>query len=141
MSEIRNQKYYIEKLYSYAEQFKVLFRERKYPQAKYLYDTALRVAAFLEVPQTVREKLFGYRADNALEEEEFEELFPAEWVKRCYEKCCIDLYQGYEHEAYRRYGQAPRYYPQPRYPAEGLPKPDPEGSRIAEELLKAEKTG
>ena len=135
MQEIRDQKYYIDKLYAYAAQFKSLFRERKYPEAKYLYDTALRVSAFLEVPQEVKEKLFGYREENALEEDESEELFPADWVKRCYETCCIDLYQGYEHESYRRYGEPPRYYPQPRYPVAGLPTPDPEGEETARRLL------
>ena len=143
MNSIPDQNYYIEKLYKYADKFKQLYREKKYPQAKYVYDSALRIAPFLEVPQNVIEELFGQREESYLEDaaEESceEEKFPFRMANRCYEICTIQLYQGYEHEAYRSFGQPPRYYPQPRYPVEGMPQPEPSGAEEAHKLLEKAK--
>ena len=111
--------YYLDKLMRMAGRFKEMYSAKRYPEAKYIYDSAIRVAAFLEVPEEVKKELFGYYAE---EEESFEALFDQKLVSKCYEECTIRLYQGYEHESYRRYGQPPQYYPQPRYPVPGYPK-------------------
>ena len=116
---MKSGEYYLDKLMKMPEQFKEKYLAKRYTEAKYIYDTALRVAAFLETPYEVKKQLFGYCAS---EDEEVDELFDKEMVDRCYKECTIRLYQGYEHESYRRYGQPPQYYPQPRYPVPGYPE-------------------
>lgn len=103
---------YIDKLLRYPEEFRKAVYRGQWSRAKYIYDTAIRVTEFLDVPAEIRTQLFGY-SEN---EEEIKALFPKELVCMAYEKCFAKLCQGYEHESYRRYGQPPQYYIPPRYP-------------------------
>jgi len=113
-----DQDYHIEKLIDYGYQFRRLYGQGEYTKAKYLYDTALRVAAFLEVPKEVKKILFGITEEW---EEDAEGLFDQKMTAKCYKEACIKHYQEYEFESYRRYGEPPRYYPVPRYPVKGYP--------------------
>ncbi len=112
---IQSNEYYIEKLLKLPDQFKEAFWKKEYPRAKYIYDTALRVAGFLEVSQDIKNRLFGNYGD---EDNPIEALFPMEDVKKAYEMCVVRSHQATENECFRRFGQAPRYYPEPRYPVE-----------------------
>ena len=112
---IQDSEYYITKLLNLPEQFEDAFWKKEYPKAKYIYDTAIRVAGFLEVPENIKTKLFiNHQEGNT----EVEALFNVERVRKAYEMSAVRSHQAVENESYRRYGQAPRYYPEPRYPAE-----------------------
>ena len=121
MTENKYTNMYIDKLLQYPERFMQAFYQKRWSSAKYIYDSALRVAEFMgpDLPDDVKRQLFGGGEDS---DTDIEPLFPMELVSKAYENCCIKLYQGYEHESYRRYGQPPQYYPQPRYPAPGYSK-------------------
>lgn len=116
-----DQDYYLQKLLNMPRQFNEFYYQKKWASAKYIYDTALRVAEFLELPEQTRAVLFGSRQD---EDNIVEGMFQEEMVSRVYDECVIKLYKGYENESFRRYGQPPRYYPYPRYPVPGCPPPE-----------------
>ena len=113
------QQYCTEILMRLPEQFKEAFYQKKYGTAKYIYDTAIRVAECMNIPKEVRMQLFGDKQD---ERHIIEGMFPEALADNAYEYCTIKLYQGYEHESFRRFGEPPRYYPQPRYPVPGYKK-------------------
>lgn len=103
-----------DKLAMLAGQFRELFTQKKYAQAKYIYDTALRVANLFEVDREFIRDLFGYGSRGEEEDEDSPDgLFPREDVKKCYEECCVKRNMGQENMAYRRYGEPVRYYPDP----------------------------
>lgn len=108
--------YLIKKLLKLPEQFEVAYWKKEYSKAKYIYDTALRVTGFLEVPENIKIRLFNNHLDG---DDEVEALFNVERVRKAYEMCAIRSHQATENECYRRYGQDPRYYPEPRYPTKG----------------------
>ena len=43
--------FYWDKLKAMGIRFQKLFEEKKYPQAKYMYDSAQRIAVFLDLPR------------------------------------------------------------------------------------------
>lgn len=104
--------YYVDKLMiRLPEQFRILFAQKKYAQAKYVYDTALRVASFLELDKEKVRDLFGHGSKGEEEDEDSPDgFFPREDVKRCYEECCVKRDMGQENMAYRQYGEPVRYY-------------------------------
>ena len=53
-----------DKLYKTAEQFENAYWAKDYARAKNLYETAERVALFVELPQEDRKKLFMNQLDN-----------------------------------------------------------------------------
>lgn len=114
----------IRKLLAMAEEFKQAYFRQDYSRAKYLYDSALRVAEFHreDIPEEILWQLFGHGAEGMEDDEVQWGMFDRHLVRDCYKQCTIRLYQGYEHESYRRFGQPPRYYPQPRYPVPGCPE-------------------
>lgn len=105
--------YYLDKLTkNLPEQFKAFFAQKKYAQAKYVYDTALRVAAFLELDKETIRDLFGHGSKREEEDEDSPDgLFPRKDVKKCYEECAVKRDMGQENMAYRQYGEPIRYYP------------------------------
>lgn len=111
---------YREKLLKLPEQFLEAYYQKKYAKAKYIYDTAIRVVEFLKPPEEVKKQLFGDWDDE--NSEISEGLFPKEYVSKAYEMCCVRYYQDFANESYRRYGQPPQYYPEPRYPVPGYEK-------------------
>ena len=114
-----SQEVYVEKLREWAKEFTVKYFKKEYHAAKYIYDSAIRVAEFLELPQDIRDELFGYRDDNDMW---IDGRFEKSWVEKAYLECTINTYKSYEVESYRRFGQPPQYYPQPRYPVPGYQK-------------------
>lgn len=72
------------KLYNQAERFNKFYIEKRWSQAKYCYDTAERVALFLEVDDEIRWKLFGGSEDY-----EEDPLFDHNKVCKVYEECCV----------------------------------------------------
>jgi len=119
---MKEEQRYIDKLLRLPEQFSELYYQKKYAGAKYVYDTAIRVAEFLDISEQLRHQLFGYRTDEDGEIRDVPGMFNAWEVDKCYRECTINLYKSYEHESYRRFGEPPRYYPAPRYPVPGYPK-------------------
>lgn len=117
---MRDEDYYIGKLLELPEMFLKAYYAKKYARAKYLYDTAIRVAEFLNPPEEVKKQLFGDWDDEEFESSEG--MFPRALVSRAYEECCIKSYKAFENESYRRFGQPPQYYPAPRYPVPGYEK-------------------
>ncbi|MBQ7925921.1 MAG: hypothetical protein IJ335_06455 [Lachnospiraceae bacterium] len=104
---------YIQKLLELPEAFRTAYSNREWARAKYIYDTAIRVAEFMGVPEDIKTQLFGSRQ----EQEPIEGLFPEEMVQDVYERCIFKNHKTYEEESYRRFGQPPQYlHPQPRYP-------------------------
>lgn len=101
-----------------ADQFNILFGQKKYAQAKYRYDTALRLAKVFELGEKDRDfvrDLFGYGSKGEEEEEDSPDgLFPREDVRTCYYECDVKRNMGQENMAYRRYGEPVTYYPDPK---------------------------
>lgn len=105
--------YLLDKLLQLPEKFNDAFWKKEYAKAKYIYDTALRVVGFIEAPQHIKDRLFGNYQD---EDNITEALFNAEYVSKAYEMVVVRGHQDTINECYRRFGEAPRYYPEPRYP-------------------------
>lgn len=112
-SEEISYEYLLDKLLHLPEKFNEAFWKKEYAKAKYIYDTALRVTGFIEAPQYVKDQLFGNYQN---EENPIEALFNAEHVRKAYEMVVVRGHQDVINECYRRFGEAPRYYPEPRYP-------------------------
>lgn len=112
---------YIAKLLEMPERFEEAYWKKEYNKAKYIYDTALRVTEFLDVPKDIVRKLFCNQVDDD-DNIVAEALFETKQVQKVYEMCVVRSNQAFENECYRRLGQAPRYYPEPRYPVEKMDK-------------------
>lgn len=113
---------YMDRLRQIAEQFRRECYTKRWSHAKYLYDKAIHVAEFLQLQEHEKTELFGNGGCDERPENHTDGLFPEELCIRAYDECTVKLYESYEHESYRRFGQPPRYYPQPRYPVPGYPK-------------------
>lgn len=100
---------YIDKLVAMGYKFQNLYKEKKYPQAKYLYDTAHRVAIFLGFPEEEMYKLFGNGYDGS-DEVKYDELFRKDFLEDIDWKCCIIQHKTYQDIACRRTGEPVRYY-------------------------------
>lgn len=82
------------KLYRMPAQFRDQYRAREWGAAKHTYDTAVRVALFMELPEEERNRLFGSRQDYP--EKVIEGLFPEEMVSRVYLECVVKRDIGYD---------------------------------------------
>ena len=109
MEKVKCEQRYLDKLYEMAERFTELYREKKYMQAKYVYDTAQRVAVFLELEKEEMYKLFGH-GDDGSEEIKYDELFRRDFVTYINWKCCIFQNKTYQDQACRRLGEPVKYY-------------------------------
>lgn len=109
--------YYLDKLMGLPEAFEQACFQGDWSRAKYLYDTAIRAAEFLEIPEEAERKLFGNHGYDDYAENPQEGLFREALCSRAYMECTVKLYQDYAHESYRRFGEPPKFYPQPRYPS------------------------
>lgn len=119
---MKDEQFYIDKLLSLPDQFETYYYAKKWGSAKYVYDTAVRVTEFLNPPEWVKHKLFGYGTEDMDDEDVIQGMFDRKMVSRCHEECVVKSYKSYELESYRRFGQPPQYYPAPRYPVPGYPK-------------------
>ena len=110
-NELKDSAYYLDKLMDLPEQFNRLYSAGKYAQAKYIYDKAVQIAVFLEVPAPIREKLFG-QTDNQDEEYSAKEeaLFNWDMLDVCDKYCCIKQHRTYQDIACRKMGEPIRFY-------------------------------
>lgn len=93
--------YIADKINSLPGRFRQLMQERRYPAAKYCYDTAVTLSVFLELPEAERIKLFGNRPYAEDGEEIRDGLFPEELVQRAYLECAVKRNLGRESMPYR----------------------------------------
>ena len=89
-----------EKLYESAKEFESAYMEKKYAKAKNIYDTAERVALFIDLPQEDRKKLFMNQSDdedkNAVP---VWGVFNQDHVRKSYMEC-IKQNKGFETKPY-----------------------------------------
>ena len=95
----------MDKFLRMPEQFKEAFRRREWAEAKYIYDSAIVVGLFLEVPEPVRERVFGSRQH----EEVIDGMFPEWMVAQVMRECVIKNRLGFECVVYRIPGEAGFY--------------------------------
>ncbi len=91
-------------LYDLADRFRIAMKHKDYAKAKHLYDTALTVAVYVDLDETIRTKLFGSRRT----EPETEGLFRERDVQKAVYECCIKRKaeeKAVMDDLIRRYGQ------------------------------------
>ncbi len=74
-------------------------------RAKYIYDSAIVIGLFLELPEQLREKVFGSRQH----EEAMEGMFPEWMVEQVMKECTIRNRLGFECVVYRIPGEVGFY--------------------------------
>lgn len=76
------------KLYASAEQFKDAYMAKQYARAKNIYDTAERVALFVDLPMDDRRKLFMSQTESDSKDAKPEwGVFDQDWVRDAYMQC------------------------------------------------------
>lgn len=89
-----------DKLYASAQQFEEAYMRKQYAKAKNIYDTAERVALFIDLPWEDRKKLFMNQNDS--EERDAQPVwgaFDQDRVRRAYIEC-IKRNKGFETKPY-----------------------------------------
>ena len=84
------------KLYRQPEIFRDQYYRKEWAAAKNTYDTAVKVALFMELPEEERNKLFGSR--QGYPEHVIEGLFPEAMVDKVYLECVVKRNLGRENE-------------------------------------------
>lgn len=100
----------VDKLKETAEDFMAAVEDKDYMRAKALYNKALNVATFMQIPKEAMEELFGQSAGIADDEEAPDGLFQRAAVSKVDLECCIKRNQAYEDQACRKIGKTVRYY-------------------------------
>lgn len=93
-----------EGLYDLADRFRIKMKNKKYAEAKHIYDTALTVATYIELDETIKTELFGSRHT----EPATEGLFREQDVQRAVYECSIKRKteeKAVMDDLIRRYGQ------------------------------------
>lgn len=108
--------YFVDKLMRMAAQFDVLYENKEYTRAAYVYRKASIIAVFLELPERQMSELFGYYPDDGNPESVPPEgLFKIERVRRVNWECCVRQHKTYQDEACRRTGEPQRFYSDAEY--------------------------
>lgn len=97
-----------DKLYEYAEQFRLSYQNKEWSRAKMLYFRAQTVATFLELPEEELAQLFGNRAYKEDWEPLESGLFPEDEVEKVSWEC-VRIHKTYDELHLRpkgRYGYA-----------------------------------
>ncbi len=106
----------VEKLYAFGRGFQQYVKEKEYEKAKELYNQAVIVAVFLDIPEDIKTELFGGYAGDYEEEETVPEGLFTRWaVEKVNLECCIKRHMGHEDIACRKQGQAVEYYSDKKY--------------------------
>lgn len=84
----------VDRLRGLPDVFEQAMKDKQYYKAKHCYNTAVTVASFIELDNTVREELFGVHGD--VNKEVKEGRFVDKWVSKAYEEC-IKRDMTYEH--------------------------------------------
>lgn len=106
-SEAGTKEYYTEKLIDMAKEFGKAYYAREWARAKFLFDSACTICAFLEEPEEIWKKLFG--SYNEQEYKAEDGLFPDEMRNRVMKECIIKNRLGFECMVYRVPGEAGYY--------------------------------
>ena len=78
----------IKKLYDSAKAFEDAFRKKQYARAKNIYDTAERVAVFVDIPPTHMQMLFMSQGDSEDKGTSTKwGAFNQDEVRKAYEEC------------------------------------------------------
>lgn len=96
------QLYYLNKFLDLPEQFCAACDAKEWYKAKNIYDTALRVGLFLEIPQQLSNEVFGISAED---EEEIHGLIPRDLVSRVFLECAVKDNLGLNCVVYRVPGE------------------------------------
>lgn len=89
-----------EKLYASAEQFKAAYIAKQYARAKNIYDTAERVALFVDLSMDDRRKLFMSQTESDDKDAKPEwGAFDQDWVRDAYMQC-IKINQTFDQKRY-----------------------------------------
>lgn len=88
------------KLLKEAEEFNAYYDAKKYAPAKWIYDTARLISAFIDLPEPDRILLFGNRSYKEDHEELTDGLFP-EWKVDKAVLFCIQSGDTYNKEDHR----------------------------------------
>lgn len=77
-----------DKLYQSAQQFRDAYMAKQYARAKNIYDTAERVALFVNLPMEDRRKLFMSQTESDNKDAKPEwGAFDQDWVRDAYMQC------------------------------------------------------
>lgn len=93
---------YLNKLLDMPKQFLDAYYKKEWFRAKYIYDTAIIVTMFLEIPDPLRYQLFGISAED---EDEIQGDFPRDIVSKVFEKCVVEDRLGHDCIVYRIPGE------------------------------------
>lgn len=98
---IRNE-YYLGKFLDLPKQFMDAYREKNWFLAKYIYDMAITVGVFLEIPDSLQKEVFGISTEN---EDEIQGMIPRDLVSQVYLECAVKDNLGRECVVYRIPGE------------------------------------
>ena len=107
--------YLLDKFLRMPARFQEAFRQRDWFRAKYIYDSAIVIGLFLEVPERIREQVFGSRQH----EEPIEGMFPEWMLEQVMRECVIRDRLGFECVVYRVPGEI-GFYGARRVPGTGV---------------------
>lgn len=95
--------YLLDKFMKLPEQFMTAYQNKDWFMAKYIYDQAIVVGLFMEIPVEVRNEVFGITRED--EEESIEGLIPRNLVSKVYLECAVKDNLGHECIVYRVPGE------------------------------------
>lgn len=121
--DVQSQDYFTAKFLRMPEDFKEAYYQKDWYRAKCIYDRAIYIGLFMEIPERIRNHVFGSRQD---ERNPVNGLFNEHMVNKVMKECLINNRLGHECMVYRIPGEAGFYgakaWPGTRYmPAEENP--------------------
>ncbi len=102
----QSQDYFTSKFLRMPEEFKEAYYEKDWPKAKYIYNNAIIVGLFMEIPEQIRNQVFGSRQD---ERNPINGLFNEYMVNKVMKECLMKNRLGYDCMVYRIPGEAGFY--------------------------------
>ncbi len=93
--------YLTEKFLELPGQFVEACGRKEWARAKYIYDSAIVIGLFLELPEPLRERVFGSRQHD----EAIEGMFPEWMLEQVMKECVIKNRLGFECVVYRIPGE------------------------------------
>lgn len=102
--------HYLNKFLDLPDQFLNAYYAKEWAKAKRIYDTAITLGMFLEIPEPLRKEFFGLSDED---EEEIQGMIPRDMVSRVYLECVVKDKLGFECEVYRIPGEIGFYGAKP----------------------------
>lgn len=103
METRREQTYLQKKLLRMGKEFQEAYYRKEWGKAKYLYDSAERIAVFIEAPQEVFEQLF-WKYDESTDTKT-DGLFDSSMINKVMHECIVKNRLGFECIVYRAPGE------------------------------------